>query len=732
MNLFFSGTQNDLVKLCWPTSKLDQALEQIGLQTGLTGLNQFKIEDSAIIFPNKKNISQWIMNRADQLGMLAESVSLPYAQVETMLSQACPALLQIGRSYLNLHSHNHDNFPVDEDLYLVAISGGSRLTIIAPDMSRHRVNISDIRAAWCHSFESAYDEKLNAIWNELALTDRARTRASEAVMKAELADLTITGCWLFHPPPNVGIGQQMKRYKVGWLIALMLVLNLLQQATTFGGWAIIGQSSFEGRFDRGWLAAWVIIMFTGVLFQAATFDLQGPLATKVLRVIKSRVLYGALQTQPDEVRHQGSGQFFGRVLESDMVQNFLVGGALIALPFAIMLVLSGVTLWFGAGGWIHTLLLILWTLFAGYVGWRRLIHGTEGLRIYRNMTNELVENMIGHRTRLAQESRTHWHHMEDAALAQYTDISRYFDWNGVQLDVLIPRGWLVLGLVGIARPFVLASASTATLAISIGGILFAQMAFESLAQAMKFLAQSIISWQQIAPLLEAADRKEVSSGQTDLLPSVSASEPKQDHQPVIMMRNLTFRYHKRSKPILKECNLTIHAGEQYLLEGSSGGGKSTLASVLSGLRTAESGLLLLWGFDTHTVGNSLWRQRVATAPQFQENHIFTDTLAFNLLLGRGFPPSEADLEDAEQICRELGLGNLIDRMPDGLDQLIGDGGWQVSYGERSRIYIARALLQNADLVILDESFGALDPESLRQAMECVLRWVPTLIVIAHP
>jgi ATP-binding cassette, subfamily B, bacterial len=71
-------------------------------------------------------------------------------------------------------------------------------------------------------------------------------------------------------------------------------------------------------------------------------------------------------------------------------------------------------------------------------------------------------------------------------------------------------------------------------------------------------------------------------------------------------------------------------------------------------------------------------------------------------------------------------------MPAGLLQLGGETGWQLSHGERSRLYIARALLQRADVIILDESFAALDPETLRRALRCVLNPAPTLLVIVHP
>jgi ATP-binding cassette subfamily B protein len=104
---------------------------------------------------------------------------------------------------------------------------------------------------------------------------------------------------------------------------------------------------------------------------------------------------------------------------------------------------------------------------------------------------------------------------------------------------------------------------------------------------------------------------------------------------------------------------------------------------------------------------------------------------FNLFMGRRGSLSPADLEEAEVICRELGLGDLLERMPAGMLQMVGETGWQLSHGERSRLYIARALIQNAELVILDESFAALDPENLQRAVECVVRRARSLLVIAH-
>src|SRR5207237_6698529 len=103
-----------------------------------------------------------------------------------------------------------------------------------------------------------------------------------------------------------------------------------------------------------------------------------------------------------------------------------------------------------------------------------------------------------------------------------------------------------------------------------------------------------------------------------------------------------------------------------------------------------------------------------------------------LLMGKRWPPAPEDLKEAETVCRELGLEDLLARMPGGLLQMVGETGWRLSHGERSRLYIARALLQGAELIVLDESFAALDPENLRRCLHCVLQRVSSLLVIAHP
>jgi ATP-binding cassette subfamily B protein len=169
-----------------------------------------------------------------------------------------------------------------------------------------------------------------------------------------------------------------------------------------------------------------------------------------------------------------------------------------------------------------------------------------------------------------------------------------------------------------------------------------------------------------------------------------------------------------------------------LIEGRSGSGKSTFGAVVAGLRAPQAGTILVRGLDQHSLGAYGYRTRVVCAPQFHENHVFSASLAFNVLMGRAWPPAAADLEEATQLLGELGLTPLLQRMPAGVHQMVGDAGWQLSHGERSRLFLARALLQRAELVILDESLGSLDPATQLLVLAAIERRATTVMVIAHP
>jgi ATP-binding cassette subfamily B protein len=342
------------------------------------------------------------------------------------------------------------------------------------------------------------------------------------------------------------------------------------------------------------------------------------------------------------------------------------------------------------------------------------------------MTHDLVERMVGHRTRLAQEIRERWHEDEDRMLERYLISSRRVDADATWLAAVIPTGWLCVSLLVLAPAFIFGSGSATGLAVGIGGMLLARQAFQGFTIGLWNIAGATIAWKQVAPLFQAAARPSLPGS-----PDSALGRKRQKSETLVDAHNLGFRYKNQTEPVLSGCNLRIAAGDHLLLEGPSGGGKSAFGSILAGLRRPNSGLLLADGRDHSSFGEEGWRRIVALAPQFHENYVLSGSFAFNLLLGRDGLLSERNLEEAEGICNELGLRELITRMPGGILQMVGESGWQLSHGERSRLFIARALLQQAEVVILDESLSALDPGNLKLALHCVEKRARAALVIAH-
>jgi ATP-binding cassette subfamily B protein len=202
--------------------------------------------------------------------------------------------------------------------------------------------------------------------------------------------------------------------------------------------------------------------------------------------------------------------------------------------------------------------------------------------------------------------------------------------------------------------------------------------------------------------------------------------------PVVSARSVSFHHAGAPEGLLEACDLEVRPGEKLVLEGRSGCGKSTLASILAGLRAPDAGLVLAGGLDRKILGDRGWRARIALAPQFHENHVFGGSLLFNLLMGRSWPPSPEDVREAEETCARLGLGPLLARMPGGILQWVGETGWRLSHGERARVWIARALLQGSQLLLVDEGLDALDPRSLARVQEVLLEERAAVLLVAHP
>jgi subfamily B ATP-binding cassette protein MsbA len=193
-------------------------------------------------------------------------------------------------------------------------------------------------------------------------------------------------------------------------------------------------------------------------------------------------------------------------------------------------------------------------------------------------------------------------------------------------------------------------------------------------------------------------------------------------------RNVSFRYPKSNKSALENINFTVAAGQTVALVGASGGGKSTLISLISRFYDHEDGEILLDGVDVNRYKLSELRKQIALVTQ----HItlFNDTVANNIAYG---VMGGASRESIERAALDAHAMEFVHGLPDGLDTEIGEHGAKLSGGQRQRLALARAILKDAPILILDEATSALDTESERliQAALNTIMQDRTTLVIAH-
>jgi ATP-binding cassette subfamily C protein len=238
------------------------------------------------------------------------------------------------------------------------------------------------------------------------------------------------------------------------------------------------------------------------------------------------------------------------------------------------------------------------------------------------------------------------------------------------------------------------------------------------------------TWQNILNMLPAYGAARDMSEQFGRFAEPISSE---EDAPIVLrdkveFKNVTFRYDKNeARPVLDGLSVSFPANRTTVILGPSGGGKSTLADLTTGLLNPDSGEILvdgspLTGELTHT-----WRRSTAYVPQ--ESFLFHATLRENLLWSR---PDARD-EDIAEALQLASADGFIERLPEGLDTVVGDRGLRLSGGERQRIALARALLRKPTLLLLDESTSQLDGENEKRIMEALdrLRGALTIVFISH-
>lgn len=236
-------------------------------------------------------------------------------------------------------------------------------------------------------------------------------------------------------------------------------------------------------------------------------------------------------------------------------------------------------------------------------------------------------------------------------------------------------------------------------------------------QACMMFAELFMATEVAAPRMRALYEAEAATG-------LAGFDPEGND---VVFEDVTFSYDKGKEPVVRNVSFTAREGEVTALVGPSGSGKSTLARLAARFWDADHGRILVGGVDASTVDPETLLTRYAVV--FQDVLLFDDTVMGNIRLGR------RDATDAEVLAaaRAANCDEFVRKLPRGYDTMIGENGSKLSGGERQRISIARALLKDAPIVLLDEATASLDVENESQVQEALSRLLAskTVMVIAH-
>lgn len=254
------------------------------------------------------------------------------------------------------------------------------------------------------------------------------------------------------------------------------------------------------------------------------------------------------------------------------------------------------------------------------------------------------------------------------------------------------------------------------------GMIFAFQAYKSqFLEAGGRLVEQMLTYRLLDVHLDRLSDIALSRAEPDVGSGTTMLEPMGG----LELRHVSYSCGHAEAAILRNVSLHVAAGEMIALVGPSGGGKTTLIKILLGLIEPSAGSVLIDGRPLKSVGARNWRERCGSV--LQEDQLFAGTLAENVAF---FDP-EIDMDHVADCCREAAVMADIERMPLGLDTLVGDMGSALSGGQRQRLMLARALYRRPVALFMDEGTANLDPASETTVVEAVARLRATRVVSAH-
>jgi ATP-binding cassette, subfamily B, bacterial len=518
-----------------------------------------------------------------------------------------------------------------------------------------KISDGEVRG-WCAGSESeALDPGIEILLE--GLDDKRRQRAITGVSSLDDQALPAFAVVAFARARSVAPG-------IAWRLLLALGLSLSAVLALVGLWWSIGASAFAGGTEIGWVLAWTVLIAGRSMLGSATGWMRSVAFQQLAETWRRKIFESLLEPK---VAGFDSGDLIGGLAEIDQIEESTHDGALAASFGVFEAIIAFWVISNGATPWLLALVFVAAHALMALFAWQ-LIQVTDAWSKSRvALTRSLLGRLGQHRRRLVFGDTDLERQREDDELAEYAETSGRADAIVARLTGWPARALLVFGIFALA-PALWTGAGAQDVAISLGGIVLAAGACSRLGEGFSALAVARAARWRLYELLGRSKARDES-----VAPDQNFAPARPVEQLGLadgtLTRGLKCRNQEPTRSIV---------GERMNLDGVP-------AALLS--RAQLEGRV-----------ESLLPAGAA---------VFSTSAAFNLLAGRAWPPTAADLEAARSLCVVLELQTLLDG-PLGLSQLLGEAGRPLSDGEKSRLVLARALLRDPDFLLLDDPFSNLD------------------------
>ncbi|AXA84070.1 lipid A export permease/ATP-binding protein MsbA [Lysobacter oculi] len=507
------------------------------------------------------------------------------------------------------------------------------------------------------------------------------------------------------------------------LAALAMALEAAASAGIVELLKYIVDDIFVAKLFSWWLPVMmVLLLLARGLFGLVSDYTVARSGRNVARDLRLQLMGKYLRMPGSRFDHEPVPSMLTRLgVDTEQVAQASVDSLKVMISNALQVVaLLGVMFW---NSWKVSLVLLV---LAPAMAW---MMGKVGRR-YRRLNHEIQQSSA----EMLQTADQALHAQQEVKAygAQASEMERYGGQTArnvrLALKVEVTRGSLsmfvqVLGAIGMAAMLIVAGREAAAGRLSAGGFMAVMTAMVSLVPALRqltnvqsMLNRGINSADRVFAILDGPDEPDAGTRTLDRA------------QGLLEFRHVSARYEGQDVPALHDLSFTARPGTVTAIVGRSGSGKSTLIKLIPRFYAPESGEILLDGAPLDDYRLDDLRRQIAMVGQ--QVMLFDGSIAENIAYGE---MQDADASRIDTAIRNANAMEFVERLPNGIDSEVGERGGRLSGGQRQRLAIARAMLKDAPILILDEATAALDNESERLVQDALEQLMPdrTTLVIAH-